>query len=470
MKLAAVICNYNGKEYVVNCINSLLEQTYQDFDIILIDNASTDGTCDEVESLFGARVIIHRNSENLGGTGGFNTGLERCVQEGYDYILMLDNDVRLDVDTVEKLLGRMQSEPQIGILGCKIKIMHAPEHIQEYGSWIDKDKCEIELGYYFMYDKDLPAIVYCDYVPACVAMVRTEVIKKVGVMPEDNFIYWDDIEFCYNIKKAGYNVAALGSANAWHRGGYGRQVVSTFGAYYYTRNRIDYFLKTADSEHKKTVCETLIANIFQYIYGSYYKKMDEVAESRIYALVDGFNGVRGKQAGKVFSYTYDDDRLAKELGDKVIVYPVVFEEKDKMPNIVNSVVGRLKLMGAKAEYIISLEKADCSLESYLQHLYVTGDEVASTNIVDEVSFDKNAVSVLEVYDHVTEVKEYNPQYLYVDKFLNCIISEEDFAYFSNYQNREKEFIQWFWDEVENKTVCFEGVRDKIVQLLKWEDV
>lgn len=470
MKLAAIICNYNGKDYVINCINSLLEQTYQDFDIILVDNASTDGTCEEVESLFGTRVLIHKNSENLGGTGGFNTGLEKCVQEGYDYILMLDNDVRLAVDTVEELFNKMQDEPQIGILGCKIKIMYAPEHIQEYGSWINKDKCEIDLGYYFMYDKALPEIVYCDYVPACVAMVRTEVIKKVGVMPKDNFIYWDDIEFCYNIRQAGYKVAALGSANAWHRGGYGRQVVSTFGAYYYTRNRIDYFLKTTDAENKKTVCETLIANIFQYIYGSYYKKMDKVAESRIYALVDGFKGVRGKQADKVFSYTYDDDRLAKKLGDKVIVYPVAFKEIDKMPNIVNSVVGKLKLMGAKAEYIISLEKAGCSLESYRKHLYVSGDEVASTDIVEQVMDDTGEVSVLEVYDHVIDVKEYNPQYFYVDKFINCIISEKDFSYFSNYQKREEEFVQWFLNEIENETVCYEKVRDKIVRLIELEDV
>lgn len=470
MRIAAMICNFNGKEYVIKCIESLKRQTVKDFDIILIDNNSTDETCETVEELYGDTVTIQKNNENLGGTGGFNTGLEKCVEEGYDYVLMLDNDVRLDVDTVEKLLDRMQSEPEIGILGCKIKIMNAPEHIQEYGSWIDKDKCEIDLGYYFMYDKELPEIVYCDYVPACVAMVRTEVIKKVGVMPKDNFIYWDDIEFCYNIRQAGYKVAALGSANAWHRGGFGRQVVSTFGAYYYTRNRIAYFLKTTNREQKQRVCETLVANVFQYIYGSYYKKMNKVAESRIYALVDGFVGVRGKQADKVFSYTYDDDRLAEKLCNKVIVYPVAFEEKNKMPDTVNRVVGKLKLMGAKAEYTICLKKADCSLESYLKHLHVTGDEVVSTDIVEQVLSYEDAVSILEVYDHITEVKTYNPQYLYVDKFLNCIISEKDFMYFSSYSKREKDFVQWFLCEVESKTVCYEKVKDKIIHLLELEDV
>ena len=464
MKLAAVICNYNGKEYVVNCIKSLLNQTYKTFDIILVDNASTDGTCEEVESLFGEKVIIHRNSENLGGTGGFNTGLERCIKEGYEYILMLDNDVRLDVDTVEKLLERMQNEPELGILGCKIKIMDAPEHIQEYGSWIDKEKCEISLGYYYMYDNNLPEIIYCDYVPACVAMVKAEVIQQVGVMPKENFIYWDDIEFCYNIKKGGYKVAALGTVNAWHRGGYGRKVVSTFGAYYYTRNRIDYFLKTTDGKNIDKVRKTLIANVFQYVYGSYYKKMDKVAESRIHALVDGFIGVRGKQTEKIYQYTNNDDRLAKKLGETVIVYPVAFEEKNKMPDVVNSVVGKLKMMGARAEYTISLEKAGCSRETYLNDLHVNGDEVACENIVEKAIFDKECVDILEVYDHVTEIKEYNPKYYYVDKYLNTIVSKEDYEYFSCYKKKEAEFVNWFLGEVEKKAICFECVRDKILAL------
>lgn len=467
MKIAVIICNFNGKEYVINCIESLQKQTYMNFDIYLIDNKSTDGTCEAVEKLYGDKVFIHKNKENLGGTGGFNTGLKMCVEQGYDYALMLDNDVVLGTDVVEKLFNRMKDDSTIGILGSKIKIMDAPEHIQEYGSWIDKDKCEIYLGYHFMYDTGLPELIECDYVPACVAMVNLKVVRQVGVMPEDNFIYWDDIEFCYNIRQAGYKVAALGTTNAWHRGGFKRKVTSTFGAYYYTRNRIDYFLKTTDNKELKRVSSILVKNVFQYIYGCYHKKLNEVAKSRLHALVDGFAGVRGKQEAKVYGYSPTDIKLGHLLQGEVYVFLKDLKEKEveRIPDVVNSILGKFRSMGSTAKYIITLENSDYVYDEYMRNIHFTSEDTYSNEIVEAVIEKKENSKILEIHNHVTEVKQYNPEHFYVDKYFNEIVSIEDFDYFSEYEKRETEFEKWFFEEMEKKQLSYESAENKIRELL-----
>ncbi len=83
-KIGIVICNYNKKEYVVNCIQSVLESKTDDFDIYVVDNASTDGSVEAVREQYGEQVTLLVNSENLGGSGGFNTGIRKVLEEDYE--------------------------------------------------------------------------------------------------------------------------------------------------------------------------------------------------------------------------------------------------------------------------------------------------------------------------------------------------------------------------------------------------
>ena len=73
--IGIVVCNYNKKDYVLNCLKSLFEQTINDFDIYVVDNASTDGSAEAIKEKFGRQLILIENDENLGGSGGFNVGL-----------------------------------------------------------------------------------------------------------------------------------------------------------------------------------------------------------------------------------------------------------------------------------------------------------------------------------------------------------------------------------------------------------
>lgn len=80
-KIGIVICNYNKSEYVVNCIQSVLESKTDDFDIFVVDNASTDNSVEAVRNRYGDQVNVLVNSENLGGSGGFNTGIRTVLEK-----------------------------------------------------------------------------------------------------------------------------------------------------------------------------------------------------------------------------------------------------------------------------------------------------------------------------------------------------------------------------------------------------
>ena len=95
-RVGAVICNFNKKEDVLNCIQSVLESKYTDYDLYVVDNASSDGSAEAIREKYGSQVTVLVNAENLGGSGGFNTGLRKALEKGYEYLYCLDNDVLVD--------------------------------------------------------------------------------------------------------------------------------------------------------------------------------------------------------------------------------------------------------------------------------------------------------------------------------------------------------------------------------------
>ena len=98
--IGVVICNYNKKEFVLQCIQSVLESKVHNFDVYMVDNASTDGSAEAVRKNYGEQVTILENKENLGGSGGFNTGLRVVRDKGYSYFMCLDDDASVDENAI----------------------------------------------------------------------------------------------------------------------------------------------------------------------------------------------------------------------------------------------------------------------------------------------------------------------------------------------------------------------------------
>lgn len=234
-KVAIVIVTWNKKSYVMELLTSLRNINYDNLDIIVVDNASTDDTCQAIREQF-PHVNLIVNSENLGGTGGFNTGLRYVLKKGgYKYTWLLDNDAVVERETLIELVKVMEEDDKVGITGS---IIMEPdmEMIVELGAFVSWSIGTWKPNYRNNRLSTIKEIdtTEVDYVAACSSLVRNEALYKIGVMDERYFIHWDDIDLSLRAKQAGYKVMASPKSKAYH--GLEDKPVNPLISYYDIRN------------------------------------------------------------------------------------------------------------------------------------------------------------------------------------------------------------------------------------------
>ena len=131
--VSVIILNYNGKDYLANCLDSVLKCRYSNFEVLLVDNASTDNSMETAQQIFSGdpRLRIIKNPSNLGFSGGNNAGYTHCRG---DYVVFLNNDTVVEVDWLASLVSALQSDPTIGLAQSKILMMDS-DNVQ-IGGWV----------------------------------------------------------------------------------------------------------------------------------------------------------------------------------------------------------------------------------------------------------------------------------------------------------------------------------------------
>lgn len=193
--IAAIIVTYNRKSLLEECLEALSKQTVQVFDIIVVDNASSDGTGDYLKEYGKEHPIVYYNTgANIGGAGGFNYGLRKAYELGYEYYWLMDDDTIPKEDALEKLLEAKEIlKDNYGFLNSVAR-------------WIDGNLCEMnapgfikEEDHFTGYQSDvLIPIKRATFVSF---FVPREIVKKVGLPIKDFFIWSDDTNFCIRIMK-----------------------------------------------------------------------------------------------------------------------------------------------------------------------------------------------------------------------------------------------------------------------------
>ncbi|AAK80130.1 hypothetical protein BJV85_001708 [Clostridium acetobutylicum] len=421
-ELSIVICNYNKKEYVLNCIDSVLNSSYRDLDIYVVDNASEDGSVEAIKDKFKDKVMLISNTENLGGSGGFNTGIREVLKKDYKYVMLLDNDVILDKEAINNSYRYLEKNDDTAVVGSKIYSMDNRDKIQEMGAKIDFENFYINPFYKGYIDFiELPEVVECDYVPACSMMVRIEALRRVGIMDEDNFIYWDDIEWGYRFKKAGYKVVTYGKSKVWHKMGVA-QKTNTFGTYYFWRNRIRFFAKYIEENRIKDFCLRIFDEIFQAIYSCNYIGKYSSARTIIAAVEDALNDVRGKASqDKILEIEKVKDRFGELIENKNKIALTGDSNIEVLRNIVN------KIKATNSETEINL------ISGNVKNIKQQFEEYKVLSLKSESL--KKYETVIKICNHIFDMRnELSNNLIYVDKFFNVIVSGDDRKYIENYDN------------------------------------
>jgi hypothetical protein len=263
--------------------------------IFVIDNASDDRLTELVAPLTGSGLEFIRTDTDLGSCGGLNVGINAAIGEGYRYICCLGEAIIPEKTALSIMLKYLIENPETGLVGGKVYHRHVPNYIQQFGISVDFRNYRASTHFAGVYDDDsVPSIVYCDAVGSCAMMFTAEAVGRAGLMPEENFLYWEDAEWGYRIRKAGYEVVALGDAVFYHSDSPMHRHDNTKVNYYMTRNCINFFMKYTPVEKCAKMSLELLRSVYESFYLHQMGQAHNMAQSDLSALNDAIYGLEGK--------------------------------------------------------------------------------------------------------------------------------------------------------------------------------
>jgi GT2 family glycosyltransferase len=238
-----VILNWNGKDVIKNCLNSVENIDYPNFQTVVVDNGSNDGSQNLIKLEF-PRVLLIENEKNMGVAEGNNIGIKFALKMGAEYIFILVNDIIVDSNILNILLFEHKYNNIVGIVAPIVLDMGNREYIQENGNLINWKK-----GRAYLLDrgniKDVhPIKREVDYVG--LPFINANIIDTIGYYDPKYFVYWEDADFCIRVKRAGYKIISVPDAKIWHKLSYTTKKVTGFYEYHITRNMFWFMKKFAN--------------------------------------------------------------------------------------------------------------------------------------------------------------------------------------------------------------------------------
>lgn len=211
-KVTVVLLIWNEWHHTSLCLSSLRQLQYPNFDVVVVDNGSTDDSVARIRETF-PWVKLIENGKNLGFAGGCNVGIKYAQQEAADFIWLLNNDTTVDPSALGTMVEKAQTNPRIGAVGSVIYFMDEPTRLQCWGGghvnfWLGR------AGYYL---KEVPEDKI-ESITGCSLLLSRAAIDEVGSLDEGFFMYWEDADICFRLRRAGWRLAVAGQSKVWHKG------------------------------------------------------------------------------------------------------------------------------------------------------------------------------------------------------------------------------------------------------------
>jgi hypothetical protein len=236
-----VVLNYNGRRYLRRLMRSLLAQTHAALEVLVVDNASPDGSAAIVEEEFpDSRVRVLRLERN----GGFSAGNNAALRQAQgDYVMLLNNDLELDPTCVERLVAAAETRGRFGALAPKILWFYRPEYVESVGTMCTEDGTGFNhgVGHVDVGQFDVPERVF----GACfaAALFRRAVFDEVGLLDESYFMYYEDTDWSYRANRLGLPTYTVPDARVFHvHSGSLRYAGEARKHYFLARNRVRFCL------------------------------------------------------------------------------------------------------------------------------------------------------------------------------------------------------------------------------------
>ncbi len=279
--VSIVILNYNGGEDVLECLKSVTQIDYPSYEIIIVDNGSTDDSLLKIKKGY-PQIRIIENKSNLGFAEGNNVGIRESAA---DYILLLNDDTVVGKSILKDLVGAIQTDPKIGIAGPEILYFDVPDQIWSAGGKIGLFGYASHLGK----GRKLESYNYPRFVPyicGCAMLIKKEVLNKIGLLDKEYFVYFEDADYCFRANKAGYRCLYVPSPTVWHKVK-AEWINNPIQAYYSMRNPFVFARNNLRGLKKLIFITSQIFLIFPYYSVKLIRKDAKIFKNLVTGLKDG---------------------------------------------------------------------------------------------------------------------------------------------------------------------------------------
>jgi len=246
--ISVVILNFNGIQYVEECLTSVLASDYPNFEVLVVDNASMDGSYELLQTNFAnlPNVRILRNERNLGFAVGNNVGYSQSKGE---IVIFLNVDTRVELSWLRELVEVFRGDSGIAVAQCKMLSMENPEKIDSLGCYLDR------LGYVYSWGEwyaARPSQIRSEpfFAEGAAMAVRRSAVDQILLDGEpfdsDYFIYYEDSDLCWRVRLRGFKMKLASDSIVYHRRGFATEKVSNTAVFNSARNRVSTLIKNYD--------------------------------------------------------------------------------------------------------------------------------------------------------------------------------------------------------------------------------
>jgi hypothetical protein len=291
-KASIIIPNWNGKIFLIDCLESLFKIDYSNYQIIIVDNGSIDGSAEFVKKEF-PKVFLIENKKNLGFAAACNQGIKRAIVDGADYILLLNNDTVVSPDFLEKMIAAGESDKKIGIIGAKIYYFDQLRKIWFAGGDFVWWRVSGKHRFWQKQEKqELTGAMPSDFITGCAMLIKKQVFEDIGYFYEPFFLSVEDLDFCWRAKKNKWKIVVDLNACLWHKVSSSRDGEFSFSnGYYGTRNRLIFAFRRSKNYFGGFIFLFIIIPIrlFQWTIS----RKNQMVKGMVLAVIDFLKGKSG---------------------------------------------------------------------------------------------------------------------------------------------------------------------------------
>lgn len=236
---SVIIPSWNGKHLLKICLPSLKKQSFKDFEVVVVDNGSTDGSLEYIKKYFPEVKLVELKS-NSGFAHAVNLGIKICVGE---YIVLINNDTKVDNCCLEYLIKTAKAHKDAGMVAAKMLNFYNPKLIDSAGDWIDIAGHAGNIGQNEKDDGKFNKEGYCFLVTGGGCLIKREVFEKVGFFDENYFAYMEDVDFCLRAQMQSFKAWFEPKAVIYHMHKATSNKIKPFAEYLQFRNMTQTVIK-----------------------------------------------------------------------------------------------------------------------------------------------------------------------------------------------------------------------------------